>query len=263
LVQELGMGSKGRLETRPFAALGLGIGVLAVAGCLAGPARGDTSPDRDLLMALEGRQRLLQDNQLARYNLGVTVKGRVATLWGTVPSAALGRWAVDLMRAVPGVLAIRSDIRVEPGEEAALPPNAARRPHTPDRRAPGSLAGNSSAVAPSRLTSERAKNAGPGKGSEAAEVLPAIVVPTPPGPPVPSAIRPSDGSPAKLEEAVRQVQRRDPRFGGIQLEVRQGVVFLRGPASRADDLYRLAQTVADLPGVGRVVVRELPAAANR
>jgi len=57
-----------------------------------------------------------------------------------------------------------------------------------------------------------------------------------------------------LEQAIRKVQDGEFRFRAVQIEVREGVVTLRGPAHQpaTQDLARL---VARLPGVERVVVR--------
>jgi hypothetical protein len=69
--------------------------------------------ERDNQLSLMARQTLLQDETLAPWNLGVRVTQRGATLWGAVPSAALARRAESKLRALPGMLEVRSELRIE------------------------------------------------------------------------------------------------------------------------------------------------------
>jgi hypothetical protein len=57
-----------------------------------------------------------------------------------------------------------------------------------------------------------------------------------------------------LSQAVEQVRQADPRFSRVEAEVRDRVVFLRGTVARGEDTMALAQALAQVPGVERVVV---------
>jgi hypothetical protein len=43
----------------------------------------------------------------------------------------------------------------------------------------------------------------------------------------------------------------------------RGLVYLYGPVARSDDLFEMAQVVAELRGVERVVVKEVRTPAGR
>src|SRR5205823_1528722 len=62
---------------------------------------------QDILHTVLARRLLLQDTQLAPYNLGVTVRNRAAVIWGTVPTAELARRAHDVVRAAPEFVEVR------------------------------------------------------------------------------------------------------------------------------------------------------------
>jgi hypothetical protein len=64
----------------------------------------------------------------------------------------------------------------------------------------------------------------------------------------PAAVLPS------LAQAVEQVRRGDPRFSHLEAEVRERVVLLRGTVAHGEDTMALAQALAKVPGVERVVV---------
>ncbi len=188
----------------------------------------------DWQLALRARQLLAGDALLAPCNLGVTVHERIATLWGPVPSATHAGRAVALLWEIPGMRAVRNELRVEAGvaELNGLPPyrpGPAALPTLPPAapRTPAALTGAPNPdvpTAPIRL------------------LAPVSVTAT------------ADPAPAGLEQAVAALRRRDGRFRGLQAEVRRGLVYVRGGPSRTEDAFRFAQAVADLPGVERVIV---------
>jgi hypothetical protein len=86
----------------------------------------------DLELTLRARKALLQDDKLAVQNLGVTVRERVAILWGTVPSKELSQRAEEFLRPVLGLQGVRNELRIDAGNAPA--PDLAqvpRRPPTP------------------------------------------------------------------------------------------------------------------------------------
>jgi osmotically-inducible protein OsmY len=65
----------------------------------------------DLELSLRARQ-VLQDDSLADLNLGVSVRDRVATLWGTVPNRDVARRAEERLRQVIGLTSVLSQLHV-------------------------------------------------------------------------------------------------------------------------------------------------------
>src|SRR5437588_658029 len=89
-------------------------GVLrTVVVCLACASCG-LAPDRPLDLKHENQARtaLAQDADVAGYNLGVEVKDRVATLWGTLPNTELNRRAIELLKKLPEFREVRSDVKM-------------------------------------------------------------------------------------------------------------------------------------------------------
>jgi len=68
---------------------------------------------QDLELTLRARKAILQDDKLAALNLGVTVRGRVAILWGTVATKELSARAEDFLRPVVGLQGIRNELRID------------------------------------------------------------------------------------------------------------------------------------------------------
>jgi hypothetical protein len=75
-------------------------------------------------------------------------------------------------------------------------------------------------------------------------------------PPAPTAA--AAPSPA-LSAAIERLRQDDPRFRGIQAEVRGGLVLVRGGDTPGEHVMAFAQAVTRLPGVERVVVQREPA----
>ncbi len=83
----------------------------------------------DLELTLRARKALQHDEQLAALGLGVGVRARVATVWGTVPSEAVA-WRVEsCLRQVAGIQSVHNLAQVKAsGTEAVLPPLKQRAP---------------------------------------------------------------------------------------------------------------------------------------
>jgi hypothetical protein len=199
----------------------------------------------DCQLGVFARRALQQDPQLAPLNLGVSVLDRTATIWGAIPSAELAGRATELVRRVPGVAAVHSDLSVEGPDPLtkerlvrSFSPVPARPPSVP------SLTGLPAWGPP---------------GGTAPAPAPAVVVTL--RPPIPSEqtgpASPAPAVPVKtgdLLAAVERARAADPRFCQVRVEVREGVVVLRGIGARGQDLFELAQAASRVPGVRRVVV---------
>src|SRR3712207_6613159 len=68
----------------------------------------------DILYTMQARKLLAEDAALRPLNLGVSVKNRVATLWGPVPKAELGRQAESRLRKMIELRDVRNELDVTP-----------------------------------------------------------------------------------------------------------------------------------------------------
>src|SRR6266540_3074712 len=76
----------------------------------AGPARIGGDPARDVRQTIQARKLLSDDPELAEWNIGVTVRDRVATLWGPVPSAQVAFRAELCLKAMIELAEVRNEL---------------------------------------------------------------------------------------------------------------------------------------------------------
>jgi hypothetical protein len=233
--------------------------LLLVAPAMAASSRTTTSAavDPDWLLAVAVRRALQQDPVLAPLNLGVTVSEGTATVWGVVPSPEVARRVESLLRQVRGVKAVRSNLQILRGDD---PLKKVLAPALPPRPVPALL--NTTPAGPTGQAL-RAWQAGPtGPPGEKPEKAVAVVTPplavpvaqTAPVPISPVARPVAVRETVDLASAVEKLRQRDPRYLGLRVEVRGGVVRLSGSAGQAQDVMELATAVSLLPGVKRVLV---------
>ncbi len=208
----------------------------------------------DLLHELRARQALLHDHDLAPLNLGVCVHDHVAVLWGPVPSLALRRRAVDVLKQLPELMEVRDELHVESHMEAAAaiaPVPPPRLPPLPDRsRTPAPSAGRlMKHNPPSPVGNLEWRPA-----DENEPLLPAIAIPRP-SPAAADDIGRGDW----LIESVTRVQRSESRFRELRVEVRGKTVHLAGTVQRWSDAQDLARRITRLAGVDRVVLGDIRA----
>jgi hypothetical protein len=88
--------------------------LIAVACTLAqaGPARIGGDPARDMRQTLHARKLLADDPDLAMWNIGVSVRDRVATLWGPVPSAEVAFRAELCLKSMIELMEVRNELFV-------------------------------------------------------------------------------------------------------------------------------------------------------
>jgi osmotically-inducible protein OsmY len=241
------------------------LAVADVAAPRLGPAVSRDTSLGDFERMVFARQALQQDEQLGALNLGVTVRGRVATLWGGIPSEEMARRAESVLRGTAGITIVHNELRVEPRREAkknlfALPTSpAGESPQTGSLLAPGSLTslpGDRASESQSGFTPEPTAE----KPPEAVRVMPPLVItlrPPPfPDPPPFEERKVVAVATAELTAALRRVQAGDTRFRQIRLEVQDGVVRLSGMVSQPGDMMAFAQLIAKVPGVKHVIMGE-------
>lgn len=195
------------------------------------PAAAEPIPP-DTLLAVQVRRAFQDDQPLSSLNIGVRVRQRIVTLWGSVPSAALARKVEQRARNVPGVREVRSELSVMPplGEEGPAP------------------VGPVVAVPATRPAEESHPGA-----------TVSLFAPIPGDEPAPSRPPPAPTAPKDdLAARVEQLRYTDVRYRHVQAEVRGNLVILRGPQAASEELIRFAQAVAKLPGVERVTVEPRP-----
>lgn len=99
------------------------------------------APLQDVLHTMQARKALLDDDTLARLNIGVKVEGRVAVLWGPVPSADAALRAEAKLRGLIELIDVRNELIItsddprQPVEQPRIAPEPAppALPRVPER----------------------------------------------------------------------------------------------------------------------------------
>jgi len=214
---------------------------------------------------LFARQALQQDQELANFNLGVTIHGNVATVWGGIATQSLSKRAEEKVRKVAGVAQVVNELRVEPPEEAKktlfvqpaplqLSPEysaVAKGPPTP-----GALTG---ASGENRLDMKPGVFVKPQEAKQGAAVpmMPPLVVSFRPNFTTDrqASTRPVIGKTSgDLANVLQKMRMKEERFRQIRPEITGGVVQLSGVVPRLEDMMEFAQAVSRVPGVERVIL---------
>jgi len=214
----------------------------------------------DVWQTYEARKALLGDSVLGPLNLGVKVRNRVAVLWGPVPSVEIASQAVSLLQKLPGLVAVKNELDIDP--DLLLP---LYLPETlPQSRRWLMKPGSSP---PAATLTNRSLDKTVAQEKPTAATFPPVTVPptTIPGMPdhreiemvlpslrIPTAEPETSKTPA---EAIAELQK-DNRFAHIQISITAGIVTLSADADQAPLLYEFARRISAIPGVARVVVQE-------
>ena len=75
----------------------------------------------DVLQTMQACKRLQEDELLAPLNVGVKVRGRIAVLWGPVPTAELALRAEQRLRQMIELIDIRNELIVMPEDLRDVP----------------------------------------------------------------------------------------------------------------------------------------------
>lgn len=214
----------------------------------------------DYRLSLQARQAVLGDSALEPFSLGVSVKRRIAMVWGAVPDKKLAERALDRIRKVPGIAEVIDRIAIEDPLPSPIPSREwPRPPAPPEPNAP------SPPPETPRLQAPRPNYAAPPAAPKSGSTvkLPNASVPATWSPasryegnPA-KAGTPSSKSPpafADVARVVAELCRASVRYRYVRTDVTDGVVRLRGSVVRGEDLFTLAQAIGRLPGVTRVVV---------
>jgi hypothetical protein len=240
--------SHNRPATRRLARAVPGAAALLTLCLGSGAVSADDAGLRDCVLAARARQALVQDNALAPLNLGVSVRAGVATVWGQVPSAGLGRRAEDKVRKVAGIREVRSELRVVRREDPAAEfmRSAIAASQRPD---PGSFLVPSTPAKSAYLTRRWVEDTAPPQPAANPGIL--LLAPITGSAPLPSQ-RPDD-----LVDLVERLRQGDSRFNQLNAQVQGGMVRLSGTVSHDGDAMDLAQRLSRLPGVERVIIGDV------
>jgi hypothetical protein len=210
------------------------------------------------------RRAFQHDRVLGPLNLSVKVRDGVATVWGPVPSAEVGRQAVARLEAINGIYEVRSDLHLRKPADKPLLAELGIPTRVPDR-----------IEVAKPLTNEPEKPAEPGPKTRASAARTAATVvgndsrrdrrpgklPELKTMPVPGdqsqpkvtvvAARPS---PVSLDVAVERLRSSESRFRSIQVEVRGSMVVVSRSGAFDEDVMALAQALRRVRGVTEVLV---------
>jgi osmotically-inducible protein OsmY len=237
----------------------------------AGQSRIIGDPARDVRQTMQARKLLLADPELARINIGVIVRNRVAVLWGPVPSAEVAFKAELCVRTMIELVEIRNELFVSELLEPIRTPLKIDIPplflpdHTPPKLpveprpilgAPGLLMGQDKAEAKNPLSQPTLK---PKKTLSEVKVLPPATLPKLglPQADVPRKLAEPPGmteTERELAAAIRTFLQSKSTFGSVQFAVKDRRVYLKAADQDSDALHEAARGIARLPNVEGVVL---------
>lgn len=230
------------------------------------PARDESA--RDWVLSNLARRVLLKDEQLASLNIGVSVKDKVATIWGTLPSKEAGKRAEEMLKKINGIASVINECKIVPPPSAVPQQVADAVKRLQEREAEEALALRQ--PPPPTATTGRQVVAKP----EPDVLAPRVVndpteVRLPPLPPPPAAVllppefspvSPSPTSPAPATpvsfsgDPIERTRRSEPRFRDVVLEVKGGVVKISGSVPKMKDAWDLADKLNAVNGVRQVIL---------
>jgi hypothetical protein len=209
---------------------------------------------RDWVLSNQARRVLLKDEQIASFNVGLTVKDRVATIWGTLPSAEVGKRAEEMLKKINGIASVVNECKIVPPanpvpQQVADAVKRLQENDTVDGRP----------MPPPVATTGRQVVAKP-----APEMLPPKPVNDPHEarlPPLPAApgavlLQPVFASEVRETgfDSVEGVRNSEPRFKEVALDVKGGVVKINGRVSKMKDAWDLAERLNNVNGVRQVIL---------
>lgn len=246
---------KGALSFGTALLLGLAPQLFSIA-LQAGDARAIQIPDltsRDWILNNQARRAILKDDQLAPHNIGVTVKNKIATIWGSIPAPEIAKRAEATLLKIPGIATVMNECRIVPGTDPIPQAIADAVRNARNRGDDPNVSAKIAPPPPSTVTSRQvvAKpdlNAIPAKADEFAVMPP---------PPSTVLLAPTMNEPRSFNASPwpwERVRASDKRFKDLNLEVRNGIVKVSGIVARMKDAWDLAEMLNALPGVKQVII---------
>lgn len=229
-------------------------------------------PARDVRQTMQARKLMLDDPELARFNVGVIVTDRVAVLWGPAPSAEVAFRAELCVRTMIELAEVRNELFVSELLEPIrtplkidipplflpehMPPKLPAQPR-PILGAPGFLMGQDKAEAKKSLSQATSK---PKKTHVEFQAPPPTTLPV-------LGLPQADEAPKKLAEppgmtdaerelaaTIRTFLQSKATFGSVQFAVKDRRIYLKAADQDTDALHEAARGIARLPNVEGVVL---------
>ena len=207
---------------------------------------------RDWILNNQARRAILKDDQLAPHNIGVTVKDKIATIWGSIPAPEIAKRAEATLLKIHGIATVMNDCRIVPGTDPIPQALADAVRKARDEGSDPNVSAKMAPPPPSTVTSRQVV------GKPNLELIPPISneIERPASPP-PAAVllapKINEG-PTDSRSALERVRMSEPRFKDLNLEVRGGVVKVNGIVPRMKDAWDLAELLNALPGVKQVII---------
>jgi osmotically-inducible protein OsmY len=205
------------------------------------PNQVTSTDESDWQLEIRVRQALRDVPDFAPYRLGVTMQKGIAKVWGNVPSKELSESIVITVRKVKGIQEIRNEMKVV-GRPDDLPDRIAKAVATnsPVQQTPIPQKQATEAIvrtpnkAPVLTTSQSSTTM---KQSETNVVM-----------------KPSPQKEVDFQQWMETIRKSDLRYREIRWSYENGIVHLEGFVERKSDIWDLADRIADLSGVRRVLV---------
>ncbi len=217
--------------------------ILSGAAMIGTTASRAANPD-DIQLTTEARQSLNADKRLAPLNLGVTVTGGIATLFGPIPSEELSRRAEARVRVVSGLQNVRNELHVAETDFRDL-----RRHSKSGEKAESALQKVPEPILvldPTGSMLSQTRHIQPPPVSSLFSLTRSD--------PAPATIAPPQIDPSREIEGLRL---RDKRFKNLNATCSSGVVIISGSLKNWPDLWEFAEDVAKFRGVDRIRIENV------
>ncbi len=197
---------------------------------------------RDLEIQVRARQSLLADEDLAPFNLGVTVRNGVAIVWGPVSSPEMQSRALKTIENVRGIYRVKSQLYVSQTAGLLIDPGAGQfLPDVPQQTS-SAMPEWGTGKLPPLIGQLAVKKIGESSGTpKLAALMPPVAVA-------------DDGFDGNLANTLEKIRKGDERYRTVQYEIKNGAIYLRGPA-KPENVMAFAKAISNVPGVERVVVQ--------
>ena len=197
---------------------------------------------RDLAATVRARRLLEEDRVLKALNLGVSVENGVVSVWGPIPSNAVGRQAIAKLETIRNITEVRSNFYLTDAPTLTGPERVeAAKPEFETGRLPQPREPANVAVRREQATEDAPRLLAPRPLATARQEPIAAVVNLP---------KPA----ASLTDLVREARQSEARFRDIAVEVRGQVVLVRRGDSRGRDVMDLVQKLRQIRGVSDVIL---------
>lgn len=226
-------------------------------------------------LTLAAKKLLRNDPALTGSSINISVHEGVATLWGAVTDARLADIAEARVRQLPGIRTVRNEtyeIRTDPVIDRVREfMRAIELPREPEVVIPMPVPSPPRELSLNRPQPVREPVQEPPPPSARLHTPVPKSKPPPPRPirPVEPVVQahpksrpmaaPVSHRPAVLGTyaLIEEVRDSERRFIGVRIDFQDGVVYLDGQVRKHSDSWDLAEKISSVPGVRRVVVRNL------